>query len=448
MNDIVFVGPTLRPHEIAAVSDAICLPPVAQGDVFRAARRQPSAIGIVDGYFSGAPAVWHKEILWAMSQGIRVYGSASMGALRAAELHRFGMHGIGRIFEAFRDGILEDDDEVAVVHAPAELGFVPMSEPMVNIRATLAEAEANGILSASSRGRLETFGKSLFFPRRNWPTVLAQADNLGIPKIEVETFRDWLRGGAVDQKRDDALEMLAFMAKPSAKSKPFGADAPCANFRFEWTHFWDQLVARHGGDAGGDPPALVPREAVIEELRLEGEEPYRDMRMRAQLRAFAGREARHQGIEASLDAKRAALTRVRRALGLYTRDQLDEWMERNHLTNAGLERLMGNYATSGAVLGVADTTIEAHLLDELRLDGAYERLAARAEEKQATLASRDTGAVMVPPSVELRLWYFANRLRRPMPEDLGEFASELGFSDLADFDSALRREWLYLRAKS
>ena len=60
-----------------------------------------SAIGIVDGYFEGVLSVWHKEILWAMAEGIHVFGSASMGALRAAELHPFGMHGTGRIFEAF-----------------------------------------------------------------------------------------------------------------------------------------------------------------------------------------------------------------------------------------------------------------------------------------------------------------------------------------------------------
>ena len=71
------------------------------------------AIGIIDGYFENIPSVWHKEILWAMSQGIHVFGSASMGALRAAELAPFGMEGVGAIFEAYRDGWLEDDDEVA-----------------------------------------------------------------------------------------------------------------------------------------------------------------------------------------------------------------------------------------------------------------------------------------------------------------------------------------------
>ena len=146
MTIVVFVGPTLSREDIAACGDTVCLPPVAQGDVYRAAQRRPLAIGIIDGYFSGAPSVWHKEILWAMSRGIPVFGSASMGALRAAELHAFGMRGVGRIFEAFRDGELEDDDEVAVVHGPAELGHIQVSEAMVNIRASLARAETEGVL--------------------------------------------------------------------------------------------------------------------------------------------------------------------------------------------------------------------------------------------------------------------------------------------------------------
>jgi hypothetical protein len=447
VTDIVFVGPTLRPQEVTVACDAICLPPVAQGDVFRAARRRPSAIGIIDGFFSGAPAVWHKEILWAMSQGIRVYGSASMGALRAAELHRFGMRGVGRIFEAFRDGVLEDDDEVAVVHGPAELGFLPMSEPMVNIRATLTQAEAKDVLSASSRRVLEAFGKSLFYPHRNWAAILERARAPDVPKDEAAAFGNWLLEGSIDQKREDALEMLTVMREPSGLSAQSGPDAPSPDFRFEWTHFWDELVARHGGDPASDPPSLVPREAVIEELRIEAGETYRQTSMRALLRAFAGREARRRGVEASLDAKRAALTRLRSALGLFTRAELDAWMARNHLADVSLERLIENYARTEAVLGVADPSLEGHMLDELRLDGAYERLAARAQEKQAALAEHGIDVAAAPDGMELRLWYFARRVGRPMPEDLGAFVRELGFSDVADFDSALRREWLYSRTK-
>src|SRR5437763_12688169 len=126
MTIYVFTGPTLSADEGRAELDAVYLPPVSQGDLYRVARRSPQAIGIVDGYFERVPAVWHKEILWALTRGIHVYGSASMGALRAAELDVFGMVGVGEIFEAYRDGVLEDDDEVAVAHAYAEAGFRPV----------------------------------------------------------------------------------------------------------------------------------------------------------------------------------------------------------------------------------------------------------------------------------------------------------------------------------
>lgn len=57
MNICIFVGPTLRREEVATACDAVCLPPVAQGDVYRVAQQNPRAIGIIDGYFSGAPSV-------------------------------------------------------------------------------------------------------------------------------------------------------------------------------------------------------------------------------------------------------------------------------------------------------------------------------------------------------------------------------------------------------
>ena len=70
---------------------------MSQGDVYRATLDQVQTIAIIDGYFDRVPAVWHKEILWALNMGIRVIGAASMGAIRAAELAPFGMEGVGRI---------------------------------------------------------------------------------------------------------------------------------------------------------------------------------------------------------------------------------------------------------------------------------------------------------------------------------------------------------------
>ncbi|MGH9643732.1 MAG: TfuA-like protein, partial [Terriglobales bacterium] len=71
MSVYVFVGPTLPSDQARAELDAIYLPPASEGDVYRVACRKPQAIGIIDGYFECVPAVWHKEILWSMAQGIR-----------------------------------------------------------------------------------------------------------------------------------------------------------------------------------------------------------------------------------------------------------------------------------------------------------------------------------------------------------------------------------------
>src|SRR5438270_12966108 len=161
MRAVIFAGPTLPPHA-RPISDSRIdwRPPVRQGDVYRAALTRPAVIGIVDGYFEVVPTVWHKEILWAMAQGIHVFGAASIGALRAAELDAFGMHGIGRIYEAYRDGILEDDDEVAVLHGPEELGYSCLTEAMVNIRATLDAAVRNGVLTTDVAERLTAIAKA------------------------------------------------------------------------------------------------------------------------------------------------------------------------------------------------------------------------------------------------------------------------------------------------
>ena len=138
MSVFVFLGPSLNIDSARAVWDAPhYLPPVRQGDIYHITRKKPLAIAVIDGYFQGVPAVWHKEILWAMARGIPVFGAASMGARRAAELAAFGMVGVGEVFSAYHSGELADDDEVAVVHGPSALGYRARTEAMVNIRATL-----------------------------------------------------------------------------------------------------------------------------------------------------------------------------------------------------------------------------------------------------------------------------------------------------------------------
>jgi hypothetical protein len=209
MTAIIFAGPSLPPQLRPANEPLIeWRPSVRQGELYRAALTQPAVIGIIDGYFEVVPTVWHKEILWAMAQGIHVFGAASVGALRAAELDVFGMRGIGAVYEAFRDGVLEDDDEVAVLHGPEELGYPPLTEAMVNIRVTLEEAAHRAGITPELAERLTEIAKGLFYKERSYEAMLQTAADSGLPPAPLRAFADWLPTGHIDQKRRDAEAML------------------------------------------------------------------------------------------------------------------------------------------------------------------------------------------------------------------------------------------------
>ena len=89
--------------------------------------RRPAtrAIALVDGVFESVPSVWHHELLDALDAGVAVFGGASMGALRAAELAPHGMVGVGGVLGWYRDGLVRGDDEVALLHGGAKTGPPP-----------------------------------------------------------------------------------------------------------------------------------------------------------------------------------------------------------------------------------------------------------------------------------------------------------------------------------
>ena len=182
-------------------------------------------------------------------QGIHVYGAASIGALRAAELDVFGMRGIGRIYEDFRDGVFEDDDEVAVLHGPEELGYPPLTEAMVNIRATFEAAAIAGMIDAAlSAPRLTDIAKGLFYKARSYEAVLQAAAASEFPAATSRRLSTWLPQGRVDRKREDAEAMLAAIRAHLDAGVTAAARllAPCR----------DRRMARGGGNSNLTVSAL------------------------------------------------------------------------------------------------------------------------------------------------------------------------------------------------
>lgn len=207
MSAVLFLGPSLPGLHRRSPARIDLRPPAAQGDLLRAVDAGYRLIGLVDGVFGHEPAVWHKEILAALAAGARVLGAASMGALRAAELHPFGMEGVGTIFAAYRDGLLEADDEVALLHGPAELGWPALSEPMVNLRATLARLARRGVIGHGEAARVARVLAARFYPERTRAT-LEEALRAEVGPARADTVVGWARRSAVDAKAADAARLV------------------------------------------------------------------------------------------------------------------------------------------------------------------------------------------------------------------------------------------------
>ena len=243
---VIFAGPSLPPPT-SPIAGIEWRPPVRQGDLYLAALSRPAIIGVADGYFEIMPTVWHKEILWAMAQGIHVYGAASIGALRAAELTDFGMKGIGHIYRQFHTGRLTDDDEVAVLHGPAEIDYVQVTDAMVNVRATIDRALQLGVVEPAFAARLVSIAKSLFYKDRTYEAILKAATEQGLAPELVGRFASWLPGGQVDQKRIDASEMLEAMTAHISS----GVIPLKVSYEFSHTFAWEE--ARRRIETASDP---------------------------------------------------------------------------------------------------------------------------------------------------------------------------------------------------
>lgn len=185
-----FIGPTISRKDARDVLDANFFGPAKMGDVYRVLGAGVELIVLIDGVFHQQQAVWQRELLEAIELGVKVIGASSMGALRAAELHAFGMIGHGQVFQWYRDGQLDGDDEVAQYHTEEAFGYQHFSTPLVDIRYQLNRAERSGILGPDSTQYVIDQLKLLPFPQRHWSTVfeLLQKNGAATDSKRLETF--------------------------------------------------------------------------------------------------------------------------------------------------------------------------------------------------------------------------------------------------------------------
>jgi hypothetical protein len=446
MTACIFIGPTVRAEEAAQVLKATYLPPAGHGDVYRATLRKPRprVIGLIDGYFRFQPAVRHKEILWAMYQGIHVFGAASIGALRAAELADFGMVGVGRIFRDFHEGRLEDDDEVAVDHGPAEVGYLPLSDALVDIRATLVVAREQGVIARESEELLISIGKRTFYSERSYRALIDKATGEGHSRAELDDLRSWLADHKISRKREDAMCMLVAVREFLATEPP----PPSLSYTFERTETWERDVAFAEALAvGAEGDGHLMREQLLEELHLMPE-LQRQVRGEALGRALALREAERREIQVSEKEVRTSMLRWAQVRKLAGPQSIAAWRDANHIDPVEFQAFIRDEARVSRLALQAQGLIDRHMVDVLRARGDYAALSARALDKQRFISNAgewDSSQKGVS-DFQVLAWFCEQRLECPLPHDVESFAAELCFSSTESFYRALRREHAYLES--
>lgn len=236
---LLFVGPTITQQQVRSVLlEAEVLPPISSGDLLRLELAPGDLVAIIDGFYFQTEPVRHKEILFLLEKGVHVWGAASMGALRAAELAPFGMKGFGSIFNQYRSGTLIGDDEVAVLHAPKEMGYKGVTEALVNIRYACLCALDKHILTESERQTIIDIACNLPFYERTYHYILEKALERGLSPVTKEALLQFVCQGRYDLKRKDALELLqALQARPAESAhvtQPWNATVYLRDWRLYW----------------------------------------------------------------------------------------------------------------------------------------------------------------------------------------------------------------------
>ena len=207
---IIYLGPSLPLEEAKYIlssdskREVLYAPPIRRGDIPKAVSEGFDIIGIIDGVFFRESAVSPRELMEVLKSGVKIYGASSMGALRASELDRYGMIGVGKIYQWYRGGILNSDDEVALSFDSEE--FIPISEPLVNIRETIKKATNQNIISPEESEILFKSAKSLYFPERRWNKIIENSEKILGNKLS--NFSLFVKSNRVDIKKEDAILLL------------------------------------------------------------------------------------------------------------------------------------------------------------------------------------------------------------------------------------------------
>jgi hypothetical protein len=212
---IIFLGPSLGLEKAKAILDADYKPPAKKGDLLAllGCSDTKRVIGLIDGLFlQDYPPTPIEVYSILVRKNLTIVGGASLGALRAVELEKFGMIGIGKVFELFRNRIIDADDEVAVTFDQTNHNV--QSEAMIDIRFNLFIAQRKRIIGADAKRALAKIAKDTYFPFRNYDCIIDESiKRYQIFEEQFEAFRNYIRKNKDNIKERDAIRTIKYIQR-------------------------------------------------------------------------------------------------------------------------------------------------------------------------------------------------------------------------------------------
>jgi hypothetical protein len=211
----IYCGLSINAEAVKKIlPQALISPPIKRDDLLRDVDEQIDIVGIIDGEFYNVLAVTPAEILDAQRSGIKIYGSSSMGALRAVECGCFGMIGIGKIYqhilesEYFRDDFLSTAFSTTTSRIPSSF----LSVPYIDFYYVVQNLLANDLLKTETAQTLLSIYGNFYFPNRTRENLVefihSNKHSESIEALEKSVELLFSDSHFFSQKKQDALLLL------------------------------------------------------------------------------------------------------------------------------------------------------------------------------------------------------------------------------------------------
>jgi hypothetical protein len=430
---LVYTGPELDHDSIRErIPAAIIQPPVSQGDFISDLMHfEPSHVLLITGCFHQALSVWHKEIVWALQvPGVKgIYGAASMGALRAADLSPFGMIGAGRIFHWYNEGVITEESEVASTYAHARDGsLVATTIPLVNVRGALMKALETEVLEQEEAEEIFALASSIHWTERT-ERMLAEYPIL----LEI------LRGH--NQKAIDALELLCTFRELKQADNAIKPTEEALSWLFSAQFERDRAIW-----VGQQHIKLQDLDAFITLHDQEYEQHTED----ADNRTLALLLADIYRIPVTNDEINQEWQRSNIRRNLRSLEEHDRWMREHHLNGKELVRILSEEVRlrklrRALMVRSGPRRRTQRLLDYLKLSGQYVYWTNAAGRHEAQVAKKGgEEALTFGGQVDIAnlLARHAQRAGLTISLSLEDYVREMGFGTVRELMVALARDRL------